>query len=71
RCCTQFLPPPLILNLLRAVVIMINTAEDFIALRGSEEKAECDGAAFEEASINVWNDVLDRYPDYAKCHMNE
>ncbi|MDR3352025.1 MAG: hypothetical protein LBO00_03255 [Zoogloeaceae bacterium] len=43
---------------------MILSAEEFISLRSSDVKAEYDRAAHEEAPLDVWKDVLERYPDY-------
>lgn len=45
---------------------MINSAEEFVALRSSENKDEYDRAAFDEASESVWMDIIYRYPDYRK-----
>lgn len=45
---------------------MIESAGEFVRLRDSDDKDEYDRSAFEEASVEVWNEVLDRYPDYGK-----
>lgn len=44
---------------------MIETAEEFVRLRRSEAQEECFRAAHDEASIEVWHNVLDCYPDMA------
>ncbi|HEX8587635.1 hypothetical protein [Pseudomonas sp.] len=43
---------------------MINSAEEFVALRDSEIKAEYDRSAMEEAPVAVWHDVIERFPDH-------
>ena len=43
---------------------MIESAEEFVALRSSEVKAEYDRSAYEEAPAQVWREVIDKYPDY-------
>ncbi|AWU99932.1 hypothetical protein DM992_10560 [Burkholderia sp. JP2-270] len=45
---------------------MIQSAEEFIALRDSRIKDEYDRAATDEASVSVWRDVIVRFPDYRK-----
>lgn len=45
---------------------MIQSAEEFIALRDSRIKDEYDRAATDEASVSVWRDVIARFPDYRK-----
>ncbi|MDN3222570.1 MULTISPECIES: hypothetical protein [Pseudomonas] len=45
---------------------MIETAEEFVALRSSQIKDEYDRAAMEEAPISVWREVISEYPDYRK-----
>lgn len=45
---------------------MIDSAEEFIRLRDSHEKSEYDRSALEEASSDVWHEVLDKYPEYGK-----
>lgn len=45
---------------------MIHSAEEFVALRDSSIKDEYDRAATDEASISVWKDVIDRFPEYRK-----
>ncbi len=44
---------------------MIETAEEFVRLRNSEIQAEYHRAAHEEAPLEVWQDVLLRFPDMA------
>lgn len=41
---------------------MINTAEEFVKLRESNIEKEYNRAARESASIDVWLDVIKRYP---------
>jgi hypothetical protein len=43
---------------------MILSAEEFVSLRDSDVKAEYDRAAHEEAPLEVWKEVLQKYPDY-------
>jgi hypothetical protein len=43
---------------------MINSAEEFVALRSSSLKDDYDGAAMEEAPIGVWRDVISQFPEY-------
>jgi hypothetical protein len=43
---------------------MIESAEEFVALRSSGAKSEYDRAAHESASLEVWRDVINSYPDY-------
>jgi len=45
---------------------MIQSAEEFIALRDSRIKDEYDRAATDEASVSVWRDVIVRFPGYRK-----
>ncbi len=42
---------------------MINTAEEFLRLRTSENPDEYHRAAHEEAPIEVWLEVIRRFPD--------
>lgn len=42
---------------------MINTAEEFVKLRTSEIQEEYNRAAKEEAPIEVWREVIRRYPE--------
>lgn len=42
---------------------MIESAERFVSLRESSDPAEYRRAAQEEAEVQVWNDVIDRYPE--------
>ena len=44
---------------------MIKSAEEFKRLRESEIQEEYHRAATEKASIEVWNEVLNKYPDLA------
>ena len=44
---------------------MIKSAEEFIKLRHSEIPEEYHRAAHDEAVINVWEEVLEKYPDMA------
>lgn len=43
---------------------MINTAEEFVRLRSSEVMEEYFQAAHDEAPLDVWLEVIDKYPDY-------
>lgn len=45
---------------------MIKSAEEFVALRSSFIKSEYDRAAFEEAPISVWRDVIKNYQNYRR-----
>ncbi|WP_081082368.1 hypothetical protein [Burkholderia diffusa] len=45
---------------------MIQSAEEFVALRDSCIKDEYDRAATDEAPVSVWKDVIVRFPDYRK-----
>ncbi|MFJ2320188.1 hypothetical protein [Pseudomonas sp. NPDC087817] len=45
---------------------MISSAEEFVALRGSEVKDEYDRAAMEEAPISVWREVIEKFPEYRR-----
>ena len=45
---------------------MIKSAEEFVALRDSEIKAEYDRSAMEEAPVAVWHDVIERFPDHRR-----
>ena len=42
---------------------MIKSAEEFVTLRESEIEEEYHQAAHDEAPMDVWLDVIDRYPD--------
>jgi hypothetical protein len=44
---------------------MISSAEEFVQLRRSEDQEEYSRSSQEEASIEVWNAVLENYPDMA------
>jgi hypothetical protein len=41
---------------------VIDSAEEFVRLRTSEDPAEYNRAARDSASISTWLDVIDRYP---------
>ena len=45
---------------------MINSAEEFIALRNSDLKSEYDRAAMEEAPISVWRETIIKHPNYRR-----
>jgi hypothetical protein len=45
---------------------MINSAEEFVRLRTSEDRAEYEKAAYDSATLEVWHEVLSRYPDMRK-----
>lgn len=42
---------------------MIESAEEFVRLRGSSDPVEYRRAAHEEASIEVWTDIIARFPE--------
>ncbi|MGR4862908.1 hypothetical protein [Caulobacter sp. LARHSG274] len=42
---------------------MIETAEEFARLRVSQEAADCHRAANAPASLEVWLDVIERFPE--------
>jgi len=42
---------------------MIDTAEEFVRLRTSNVEAEYHRAAHEAASVDVWHEVVAKYPD--------
>ncbi|MCR8633900.1 hypothetical protein [Paenibacillus radicis (ex Xue et al. 2023)] len=42
---------------------MINSAEEFVGLRLSENVDDYLRAAREEANINIWLEVIGKYPD--------
>lgn len=42
---------------------VIESAEEFVRLRTSEDPAEYNKAARDEASESTWRDVIERYPD--------
>jgi hypothetical protein len=42
---------------------MIWSAEEFIRLRASEDKAEYDRAANDQAPIEIWEELVSYYPD--------
>ncbi|WP_159702971.1 HEAT repeat domain-containing protein [Arthrobacter sp. 18067] len=42
---------------------MIASAEEFVALRCSEDPAEYHRAAHDEAGLAVWLEVIDKHPD--------
>jgi hypothetical protein len=43
---------------------MIESAEEFILLRGSSDRAEYERAAHDQAPEGVWLDVIRRFPEY-------
>jgi hypothetical protein len=43
--------------------VTIHSADEFIRLRYSDDCADYQRVADEEASVDVWRDVIDRYPD--------
>lgn len=45
---------------------MIRSADEFVALRDSDIKAEYDRSALEEAPAAVWREVIDRFPDHRR-----
>jgi hypothetical protein len=45
---------------------VIESAEEFVALRTSERPTEYHRAAHEEAPEHVWRDVIARYPDFRR-----
>lgn len=45
---------------------MISSASEFAQLRSSQLKEEYDRAAHEEASLEVWRDVIENYPELRK-----
>ncbi|QGW83192.1 hypothetical protein [Variovorax paradoxus] len=45
---------------------MISSASEFAQLRSSQLKEEYDRAAHEEASLEVWKDVIENYPELRK-----
>jgi hypothetical protein len=42
---------------------MLRSAEEFVRLRTSDDLAEQRRAASEKASLDIWRDVLKRFPD--------
>lgn len=42
---------------------MIESADEFVRLRSSEDPAEYQRAAREEAAESTWLEVIDRFPD--------
>ena len=42
---------------------VIDSAEEFVRLRSSENPAEYNRAALEEASEGTWRDVIERFPE--------
>lgn len=49
---------------------MIESAEEFRRLRSSEDPAEYERAAQEEAPLEVWHDVIARMPDMRQWVVN-
>jgi hypothetical protein len=43
--------------------LVIESAEEFVRLRTSDDPAEYRRAAHEEASIETWYEVIERFPD--------
>jgi hypothetical protein len=43
---------------------MIKSADEFIRLRTSEIEEEYSRAANDSADISIWNEVIEKYPDY-------
>jgi hypothetical protein len=43
--------------------VTIHSADEFVSLRYSDDPANYQRAAGEEAAVDVWRDVIDRYPD--------
>jgi hypothetical protein len=46
------------------VLVMIESAEEFIRLRGSSDRVEYERAAHDQAPDSVWMDVIHRFPEY-------
>jgi hypothetical protein len=44
--------------------MMIESAEEFVRLRGGSDRAEYERAAHDHAPDNVWLDVIQRFPEY-------
>ncbi len=42
---------------------MINSADEYKRLRESDKEEECDRVVYEEAPIEVWKDIINRFPD--------
>lgn len=42
---------------------MIDSSEEFIRLRSSKDKEEYDRAAYDEAPLDVWWDIVTKHPD--------
>ena len=42
---------------------VIESAEEFVRLRSSEDPAEYNRAAHDSASVSTWLDVIERYPE--------
>ena len=49
---------------------MITSADEFVRLRTSEIKEECDRATNDIADISTWTEFIDRYPDYKQWVVN-
>lgn len=45
---------------------LITSAEEFVRLRTSQDPAEYRRAAIEDAPPTVWQEVLDRFPEYRR-----
>jgi hypothetical protein len=50
-------------SFLNVGIMMIRSAEEFVALRTSTVRAEYERAATEEASVKTWTDVVLRFPE--------
>jgi hypothetical protein len=42
---------------------MIHSAEQFVALRSSTERADYERAVTEQATVEIWADVISRFPE--------
>lgn len=45
------------------MISVIDSAEEFVRLRTSDDPAEYDRAARDEASEGTWREVIERFPD--------
>lgn len=45
---------------------MIRSADEFVALRDSDIKAEYDISSMEEAPVAVWHEVIESFPDHRR-----
>ncbi len=46
---------------------MIRNAEEFVRLRTSDDMVEQDMATWEEANVEVWLDIIKKYPEMKEC----